>query len=1090
MAEKIVVGPINRGLRTDRTAFVIDNDSFPTLLNAYQWRGRVKRKRGTVSLGRLSRYFDSSSTAYNPLSATLTLDAAGSGNILTGWVSGGIRIDLLQKTGNIVPGTVTIIGSVGPVTYTDITQNGYLTPTGTGGPNTINYSTGVIVIPAQAGNTVTVKMTYYPGLPGLGWEDLAISNYYPGTLAFDNKYSYNVTTNFPPDIYDVSFYKNPTSSGTFVEKALETPTSWNGLDYQQFWSTNYAGAFWVCNGVTSPFSSANVGMQFASATGTGTIDIISSPSRDSATTFIVTITNCPLIIGDFVFFNEWSGSTTANSQTLNFQTGYVTACSPNSPALANKTLTVTFPSSSIAADTYTPGIIQYLTNRSDVTLDCIRFYDGDPTSGAITPPILNGIHGWVNFMPPLSQGIYSIGGLPPAQYYLVGAKVIIPFKDRLLFFAPVVQSSTTGPFYLQDTCIWSSIGSPYYTSSFQGSPINPTVNSYILVPSQETSFPAQYFEDQTGFAGFASAGLSQEINTVGPNEDVLIIGFSRFQQRFIYTDNNADPFKFYTINSELGSGSTFSSVIMDKGIISKGSRGYVITSQVDAQRLDLEIPDQVFETDLSSNGAQRVCAIRDFINEWVFFTYPSNQDNYIFPTQTLQWNYRDNTWGIHNEAYTTYGLWRTQSGYTWSTLTYLTWDDWDDTWDSGEDTLFNPKVVGMNQQGFILRKDEDTDEAVSLNIQSISYAVSITGASQATFAILNVVSTFSPGQFITISDVVGMTQLNGHTYKILSVTADTVTIDVNSSAFTAYISGGTASPLGLIYCPNHCLNDADYFIVNGCIGSIGQYLNGKVFSANVIDINTINLIPGIGTGTYFGGGTITRMYIPQIMTKQFPVSWADARKTRLGPQQYLFTTTNNAQITLYIFLSQNSTTPYNLWPNFPSPDSFNEAIIYNTVLYTCPESTNLGLTPSNINLQMVTAQLQDQTWHRMNTSLIGDTVQIGFTLSDTQMQSFTIGGTPFSVTGATNAYPCVLTCDSNFSSGDMIQIQGVFSNPGTFIHQVISSDSTTVTINVDSTLFGASTGSGKATQVSNVNQFAEIELHSFILSVSPSMVLA
>ena len=59
------------------------------------------------------------------------------------------------------------------------------------------------------------------------------------------------------------------------------------------------------------------------------------------------------------------------------------------------------------------------------------------------------------------------------------------------------------------------------------------------------------------------------------------------------------------------------------------------------------------------------------------------------------------------------------------------------------------------------------------------------------------------------------------------------------------------------------------------------------------------------------------------------------------------------------------------------------------MLYTCPESTNLGLTPANINLQMVTAAnafQQQQIWHRMNTSLIGDTVQFGITLNDDQMR--------------------------------------------------------------------------------------------------------
>jgi hypothetical protein len=64
-------------------------------------------------------------------------------------------------------------------------------------------------------------------------------------------------------------------------------------------------------------------------------------------------------------------------------------------------------------------------------------------------------------------------------------------------------------------------------------------------------------------------------------------------------------------------------------------------------------------------------------------------------------------------------------------------------------------------------------------------------------------------------------------------------------------------------------------------------------------------------------------------------------------------------------------------------------------------------------MNMVTAGQQDQIWHRMNTSLLGDVVQIGFTMSADQMR------------------------DTTFS-----------------------------------------------------NQFAEIELHYFILNVNPSQVLA
>ena len=85
-------------------------------------------------------------------------------------------------------------------------------------------------------------------------------------------------------------------------------------------------------------------------------------------------------------------------------------------------------------------------------------------------------------------------------------------------------------------------------------------------------------------------------------------------------------------------------------------------------------------------------------------------------------------------------------------------------------------------------------------------------------------------------------------------------------------------------------------------------------------------------------------------------------------------------------MSQNGAAPYNNGPIVPDPDSTNDSLVYSSVLYTCPESTNLGLTRANINLNMVTAAQQSQTWHRMNTSLLGDTVQIGFTLNEAQMR--------------------------------------------------------------------------------------------------------
>jgi hypothetical protein len=914
MGQKLVIGPIGKGQFTSILPFNIDNDSFPKLINAYQWRQRIRRKRGTQFLGRLT----------NLGATTITLNGSGSGNLLTAIISGPPTIN----NPTIVPGSVTITDSTIPATYVDTGGAGILfsgiTPEGT-----INYSTGAIVILASAGHSVTASFEFFPNLPIMGLEDLdqplTTSNLFPGTIGFNPLYAYNISTSFPYNSWNVSFYKNPqTSAGAinpnfinYVQKTVAntTPFYWNGKDYQQFWTTNYEGAFWATNGIHVPYisSQSGIGMQFAPAS---TITIGASVAGPPAT-IILTITNCPLVIGDFVFLNEWTivaGGALATA--LNFQTGYVTASSINTLTPATKTITITLPFATLAtgAGIYAPGIVQYLTNVSDPTVDCLKWYDGDPTIVGVIPATPTGL-GWVNFCPPLSEFIYSIADAPQSRYYLVGAKMILPFKDRLVAFGAIIQdSSGAAPIYLQDTIIFSQNGTPYYTASFTGNAELVTTEFIpILTPVNQGATANAWWEDQTGFGGFQSVGIAQPITLAEPNQDVIIVSLGQTQTRLIFTANDFQPFSFFLINSELGTSSTFSGVIMDKFILSRGPRGFVMTSQVSAERFDTQILDSNFQISLQNNGNERFTAQRDYENEWVYFTYPSN--SYLtnfYPNQTLQYNYRDDTWATFNESYTHYGQFRKVDGQTWATIgnDYPTWREWNDTWDSGESTLLQPQVIAGNAQGFIVFRGEGTGEANSIYI-------------------LNIVG-------------------------------------------------------NLVTSPNHCLNNGDYIVVNGVLGTIGPTVNGLIFSVAVSTATTfvLNSSTNIISGTYAGGGTIQRMYFPQVLTKQFPMAWEMGRKTRIGPQMYLLTTTNNSQITLQIYLSQDATNDFTLR---------NDALMYSQVLFTCPESTNLGLTPYNTNLQQLNYvemgnSPSAQIWHRVNNSLIGDTVQLGFTMSDAQMR--------------------------------------------------------------------------------------------------------
>mgnify|MGYP001202073734 FL=1 len=86
--------------------------------------------------------------------------------------------------------------------------------------------------------------------------------------------------------------------------------------------------------------------------------------------------------------------------------------------------------------------------------------------------------------------------------------------------------------------------------------------------------------------------------------------------------------------------------------------------------------------------------------------------------------------------------------------------------------------------------------------------VTVSGITQANPAVVTASSHgFSNGDFIILSSVVGMTEVNGKTFKVADKTTNTFELqdvdgtDINSSAFTAYSSGGDANRIYEISSP-------------------------------------------------------------------------------------------------------------------------------------------------------------------------------------------------------------------------------------------------------------------------------------------------
>lgn len=928
MPQKLIIGNFSQGQTTDREPFVIDNDAFPVLENAYVWRGRILKKGGTQLLGRLQRdIFDvtlGNTTGGGAFSGNL-LVGAGIAGLITGisqanpgqvtsnghglstgdivkisgvvgmtqvnnqiynivvtgantftigvstlaftpYVSGGSWVDSGQQNATIKPGSVSIV--IGAQTFTDNSMG--VLSNGGFGTGTIDYSTGNFSLqtdPVLAATAVVVTFSYYPRLPVLGLEDFETTAIeYSNLVAFDQVYSYQFNQ-AAQVFYSTSFYKG---SGQ--------PVTWSGQDYQQFWSCNYQGAMWVVNNNPNVDNAVGAIWNFK---------VITNITQAVSAVVTINAHGIPAgATGVMVWFNEVAGMTEINGLT-----GTVTVLSAN-----------TF-SVNIDSTGFTPyasgGIAQYLNvSNPQANVDGIRWYDGDPTaSGDPTPP--TGL-GWVNFAPPLSE--YSSGNLRP--FYLIGALAVLPFKGRLLFFAPTFGRSDGTNMYFQDRVVFSWNGTPYYSSP---------------VPAGQTFDIQSWYFPPTGQAGFQGAGLAQQIVSITNNEDVLLVGFEGRQTRLVYTSDNFNPFLFYSINSEMGSEGTFSGVTLDEGGISVGTYGIIKTTQYGVQRIDLQIPDNVFQVSGLNHGVERICSVRDYYNELIYFTYPIEGENPgaddsvnpNFPNQSLVYNYRDQTWAVFIENFTTYGYFRYNRSLTWDDITW-TWDEWTDPWSFGQAAPRFPNIVAGNQQGYVIIKK--------------------TARAQA-------------GEDI--------------------------------SGYLSNVNGI------IITSPNHTLATGDFLYFQGCIGITG--LNNTVRKISVSDVNTfsIDVAPGqsVPTGTYLGGGEFVRLANMMIQTKQFPIFWPNGRQVRISNQKFLFDSTSTGQVTVLISLSQdmmNSASAIGMG----FTDLMNSSVIYKNLVYTSPD-------PGSITLPG-----QAQIWHNLQTSLVGDSVQVGVTLSDDQMRAVSEGNEP------------------------------------------------------------------------------------------------
>lgn len=433
-----------------------------------------------------------------------------------------------------------------------------------------------------------------------------------------------------------------------------------------------------------------------------------------------------------------------------------------------------------------------------------------------------------------------------------------------------------------------------------------------------------WLEDVVGKGGFIDIPTNEAIVSAEFIKDVLIVKCERSSWKVLHTGNEILPFVVQQINTELGAESTFSLVPFDRGVFAVGNYGITTDDSVNVARIDQKIPDIVFDFNNDNEGVKRVYGIRSYQQQLVYWSFPNSAENATFPNKILVFNYVNRTYSIFNDSFTCFGYFQRGSDLTWANLNYPSWSDWIDSWNSGLIQSQFPDTIGGNQQGYVEVLNRSIFNGVSLSITAIATGEPVR------LTVPN--HNLQTGRFVKITGIVG---------------------------------SGSPNP--------DTLNDSIYRVIR--------------ISDDLIDLQEYNTVTnsfdnvslGAG-GSYLGNGKLTVLNNINILTKRFSPYYGHGSQVRLGYVDLFLERTEDGEITVNLFVDENSSISIN------DPNSFsNEGVLGDNIVLTRPE--NLTLIPFQAN--------QEKIWHRIFFYSITQNFQLQFTMDDAQMSDESINSSDF-----------------------------------------------------------------------------------------------
>lgn len=526
----------------------------------------------------------------------------------------------------------------------------------------------------------------------------------------------------------------------------------------------------------------------------------------------------------------------------------------------------------------------WVTNFSGAGGDPIRYTNGTT---------------WIDFEPTID----AVGTK------LTQCLAMLPFRGRMVTFNTLEGATLGASIAFTNRIRWSAIGTPFSDTSSIVTNVNANA----------------WRDDIRGQGGFLDIPTSEDIISVGFVRDNLVIYCERSTWQLRYTGRSIAPFQIEKVNSELGAESTFSAVQFDTSLVGIGDKGVVECDSFKSERIDIKIPDLVFEFNNANDGTSRVHGIRDFQQRLAYWTYPygpgSGPSN-KFPNRRLVYNYENDSWAIFTDSLTCFGTYQPIDSERWQDFNVRGQDSWQQSnfaWTNFQEDF--PAIVAGNQQGFVMYLSSNLQPEVSNDV---------------TLTLTDIVFDVPSGTNILTS--VAHNLVTGQVIMIQQIPLDTPYSELNEQKF------------GIV------VIDADTFQIWSYSSATGQFSIPS-------ELNEVD--------PYIGGGKIAVLDGFSITSKKFNFL-EDGQNIQLGYLDILMDNTENGAITLNVYQDYNDSDPVN---------QLGENVLSGTTPAAVDSFFN-GIVPTSNNGSVLQST---KNWQRVYCPSRGSFITIEWTLSNAQL---------------------------------------------------------------------------------------------------------